>query len=70
MVQFVCDLPKNEKFKIYKQVKGLCLWHGCNFVETMQEVLNNKCKDVLPLIDYCMEVDYMDVYKEYSYGRY
>lgn len=72
MVQFVCDLPKEEKFKIYKQVKGLCLWEGImdTFLDTMWNVLDSKVKDVLPIVDYEMAVDYMEVYKDYSYGRY
>lgn len=71
-MMFVCDLPKEEKLKIYKQVKGYCLWEGImdNFMNTLWDVLDSKIKDVLPIIDYDMAVDYMEVYKDYSYGRY
>lgn len=72
MVRFVCDLSPAEKLEIYKQVKGLCLWESIidNFANTMLDVLDSKVKDVLPIVDYEMAVDYMEVYKDYSYGRY
>ena len=69
---FMNDLSPAEKLEIYKQVKGLCLWEGImdTFVDTMWNVLDSKVKDVLPIIDYEMGVTYMEVYKDYSYGRY
>ena len=70
MVKFVRDLSPAEKLEIYKKVKGLCIWNGFYTMPTMKEVLDNKVKDVLPLVDCEMAVDYMEVYKDYSYGRY
>ena len=71
MVKFICDLSPAEKLEIYKQVKGYCLWEGImdTFSDTMWNVLDSKVKDVLPIVDYEMAVDYMEVYKDYSYGR-
>lgn len=69
-MMFVRDLPKNKKLEIYKKVKGFCLWEGYPVYTTMQEVLCNKVKDILPIVDYEMSVSYMEVYKDYSYGRY
>ena len=67
---FVNQLPKAEKLEIYKKVKGFCLWEGYPIYTTMQEVLNEKVKDILPIVDYEMSISYIDVYKDYSYGRF
>lgn len=68
---FVCDLPKEQRFEIYKLVKGVCLHEGImdNFMNTLWDVLDSKVKDVLPIRDYEGGVDYMEIYKDYSYGR-
>ena len=68
-MMFVRMLPPAERLEVFKQVKGLCLWEGYNLVDTMKEVLDNKVKDVLPIVDYEMSVNYLEVYKDYSYGR-
>ena len=66
---YVRDLGKERKLEIYKKVKGICIWEGLSLMPTMKEVLNEKVKDVVPLIDYDMAMDYMSVYMDYSYGR-
>lgn len=66
---FIRMLPPEEKLEIYKQVKGLCIWEGLPLLSTMQDVLDSKVKDVLPIIDYEMAVNYMEIYRDYSYGR-
>lgn len=67
---FVRQLPKATKLELYKQIKGLCLWEGLPIAETISEALDNKARDVLPLVDYDMCINYMEVYKDYSYGRF
>lgn len=69
-MMFVSQLDEPKKLEIFKQVKGLCLWEGIPLMQTMRDVLDSKVKDVLPIVDYEMAVDYMEVYKDYSYGRY
>ena len=66
---FVSMLPAKEKLDLYKKVKGVCLFEGYDFVQTMTETLNEKAKDVYGILDY----EYpraMEDYKDYSYGRY
>ena len=67
---FVRQLPKEEKLEIYKKVKGWCLWEHCRLTTVMHSVLNEKAKDVQAILDYDMCINYMEVYKDYSYGRY
>lgn len=66
---YVRMLPADKKLRIYKMVKGFCLWEGIPFIPTMQEILNSKAKDIVGLL-YLDSVNYLDIYKEYSYGRY
>lgn len=71
---FVSDLPKKEKLEIYKMVKGCCLLEGYELVGSMRNMLDEKVKDVKDLLENGMigyePVNYMEVYKDYSYGRY
>ena len=78
MAIFVRDLPKEEKYKLYKYVKGFCLWDDTNlskFILTMSGLLDEKVQDVniddieWDLYNYGY-VNYLEVYKDYSYGRY
>ena len=66
---YVRMLPADKKLRIYKMVKGFCLWEGVSLVDTMKDVLNSKAKDVVDLL-YLDAVNYFTIYKEYSYGRY
>lgn len=75
---FVRDLPKKEKYKLYKYVKGFFLFEYGNlnkFAGTLSEMLNEKAQDVniddleWDLYNYGY-VNYLEVYKDYSYGRY
>ena len=69
-MMFVRDLAPAEKLELYKKIKGICLFEGYNFIDTMKDTLDNKVKDVLPIVDYEMGFSPMEVYKDYSYGRY
>ena len=79
MVQFVRDLPKEDRYKLYKYVKGFCLWDDTNlskFALTMSGLLDEKAKDVdidsleWDLVGFGEYVNFLEVYKDYSYGRY
>jgi len=73
---YVRDLSKNEKLELYKQIKGFCLWEGsakkdCLVHVNMGKIMDEKVKDIIDvIINYDMAIDYMEVYKDYSYGRY
>ena len=78
MVQFVRDLPKEDKYKLYKYIKGFFLFEEGSlnkFTGTLSEMLNEKVQDVniddleWDLYNYGY-VNYLEVYKDYSYGRY
>ena len=68
-MKFVRDLSKAEKLDIYKKVKGSCLFEGCWNLNCMKNVLDEKVKDVLDILDYDMVIDSMAVYRDYTYGR-
>ena len=76
-MMFVRDLPKEEKYKLYKYVKGFFLFEEGSlqhFAGTLSEMLDEKAKDVniddmeWDLYNYGY-VNYLEVYKDYSYGR-
>lgn len=74
-MMYVRDLSPAEKLEIYKQIKGFCLWEGstqnCLAKINMSKIMDEKVKDIIDIIiDYDMAIDYMEVYKDYSYGRY
>lgn len=75
MVRFVRDLAPTEKLELYKKIKGFCLCessykNGCLAKINMKQIMDEKVKDVVDvIINYDMETDYMEVYKDYSYGR-
>lgn len=72
-MMFVRDLPKKEKLEIYKKVKGYCIFEGYfygAFMSILKNVLDEQVKTVVAILDYDMAVNYMEVYKDYSYGRY
>ena len=66
---FVSMLPMDKKLEIYKWVKGYCLWESQNLVDTMEVVMDEKLKDVEDVLFYD-PINYLEVYKDYSYGRY
>ena len=66
---FVCQLSKNEMFDLYKSIKGYCLWHGQNIMKTMQSAMNEKVRDVHNIL-FWDAINYMEVYRDYTYGRY
>ena len=66
---FVRDLSKEKKLDIYKKVKGWCLFEGCWSLNCMKNVLDEKAKDVMDILDYNMVVDAMEYYRERTYGR-
>lgn len=73
MARFVRDLAPAEKLELYKKVKGYCLFEGIfvgAFMFTMKNVLDEQVKIVRSILDEEMAVNYMEVYKDYSYGRY
>lgn len=69
-VIFVRQLSPAKKLEMYKKIKGWCLFENCRLTTIMHSVLNEKVKDVENILDYDMNVNYMEVYKDYSYGRY
>ena len=67
---FVRDLSKEKKLEIYKKTKGWCLDEGCWSLNCMKNVLNEKAKDIFAILDSEMTINSMEVYKDYTYGRY
>ena len=67
---YVGMLPPEEKLTIYKKVKGYFLFESGEWnLNDFKPVLNEKLKDVLEILDYSI-INYMEIYKDYSYGRY
>lgn len=68
-MKFVRSVCKKRRLEIYKKVKGFCFHEGIPFAETMQNVLNEKAKDIEDILDYDMVNDYMDEYRICSYRK-
>ena len=67
--------------KLYRYVKGFYLYEnggtlGKDLVYTMSELLNEKAVDInvedleWDICNYGMVVNYLEVYKDYSYGSF
>lgn len=67
---FVRDLSKEKKLEIYKKTKGWCLEEGCWNLNAMKNVLDEKAKDVMDILDNEMVINPIECYKNYTYGRY
>ena len=69
-MMFVRDLAPAEKLELYKRMKGYSIFNGVTTAYATSGVWDQKIKDVKAILDEEMAVDYMEVYKDYSYGRY
>ena len=78
---YVRQLPKNDLFRLYKYIKGFILYDkagklGTDFCFTMSAILDEKAKDINIddlAWDICEPgylVNFEEVYRDYSYGRY
>ena len=69
---FISDLPKDEKLELYKQLKGYFLFEnsGKFDINELLPILDEKVKDVIDILDYEVFYNPLEVYKDYSYGRY
>ena len=71
MVRFVRDLAPAEKLELYKKIKGFCLFNDCTIkYVNMTKLMDEKLKDVFAILqEEDMDVNYIEIYKDYSYGR-
>lgn len=69
MVIYVRQLPAKEKLKLYKKIKGWCLFEGWWNVNAVASILDEKVKDVTDILDYEMAINPMEVYKDHVNGR-
>lgn len=72
MVLFVSDLAPAKKLELYKKLKGYFLHeNGGTFdINEIAPIMCEKVKDVMDILDYEIFYNPMEIYKEYSYGRY
>ena len=69
---FVSDLPKVKKLELYKKLKGYFLFEnsGKFDINELLPIMDEKVKDIIDVLDYEVIYNPLEVYKDYSYGRY
>ena len=72
MVKFVRDLAPAEKLELYKKLKGYFLFENAGKfnINDLLPIMDEKVKDIIDILDYEVFYNPLEVYKDYSYGRY
>ena len=66
---YVSQLSKAEKLELYKKIKGWCAFEGCWNLNVMKNILDEKVKDIMNILEYDVYIDCMEYYNDYVNGR-
>lgn len=69
---YVRMLPADRKLELYKKLKGYFLFEnsGQFNINDLLPIMDEKVKDVIDILDYEVFYNPLEIYKDYSYGRY